>query len=568
MKNEYEITVEIKDALERLLKKHEHRKAAAHSNLTSKVKRVEVDDDTIDDETTVIEAIREKIPEFITMIESLGCETDVKKLSKVESYVEAMTAVLDTPAYLCASLLIEKAVSSLDGVESPSSPPIIGFIYHLFGQILLDVLTNEELGKICLHKALDVFLSTMPDLSSSTHGCNCCVLDCIQCMVNHIDIDPKHPSLKDAEGNTLLHWIGIHGDEYLDLAVYCIDKGAILDAINNDTYQMTPLHLACNNNHRGLVQFFTRHGAAVEKKFILGFTDLIVASGKGFLNVVQCLVEHGAKVETCNNDGWTALHVSTEHIEVVRFLSNQASNVDLRDNKGWTPLHVACRNNFFDVVQCLVEHKAGVNEICNDGTTPLQLGSDYNCFEIVKYLIQSGADVGVSNEYGMTALHFASAMNNLSIVEVLIENGATKDVKNKDGMTALHLAVSFGRVKIVNYLLGNVEVPTTTTKNSDRTEGTFPALCTKEHSDVLEYNFDSDSDSDIEGDWVIKRSVTLSGSALRQYLNRTSNDDDNGDSDEDTNCNNDIMTTIELAIKSGHSDIVRDLIEKYMLKQE
>jgi Ankyrin repeats (many copies) len=54
---------------------------------------------------------------------------------------------------------------------------------------------------------------------------------------------------------------------------------------------------------------------------------------------------------------------------------------------------------------------------------------------------------------GYTALHYASITGRLTVVRYLIQNGANVNAMNIGGMTPLHLAVAYGRLNITSFFL-------------------------------------------------------------------------------------------------------------------
>ena len=67
---------------------------------------------------------------------------------------------------------------------------------------------------------------------------------------------------------------------------------------------------------------------------IFGWTPLHFASNKGFLSVVEYLVNQKADVNAKNNDGQTALHLATEggYINIVQYLTNNGSILDEKNS--------------------------------------------------------------------------------------------------------------------------------------------------------------------------------------------------------------------------------------------
>jgi len=67
---------------------------------------------------------------------------------------------------------------------------------------------------------------------------------------------------------------------------------------------------------------------------IFGWTPLHFASDKGFLSIVEYLVNQKADVNSKNNDGQTPLHFATEggYINIVQYLTNNGSILDEKNS--------------------------------------------------------------------------------------------------------------------------------------------------------------------------------------------------------------------------------------------
>ena len=102
------------------------------------------------------------------------------------------------------------------------------------------------------------------------------------------------------------------------------------------------------------------------------------------------------------------------------------------------------------------------------GETALMVSSRENYFEIVEYLLENGANPNIKNNEGDTALMYAvSIPNNLdnrpnfrnirmwNIAKLLLENGANPLIKNNEGKTAYDIVVDEGIINRVkdDYLL-------------------------------------------------------------------------------------------------------------------
>lgn len=98
---------------------------------------------------------------------------------------------------------------------------------------------------------------------------------------------------------------------------------ALVDTNVRGERQMTPLHLAAENNHPSVLQrLLTGKLIDLNAQDCQGRTALIIAAQKGLPKVIRLLQEAGANVLLCAQGGYTALHVAAwyGHIEVVNQL--------------------------------------------------------------------------------------------------------------------------------------------------------------------------------------------------------------------------------------------------------
>lgn len=93
----------------------------------------------------------------------------------------------------------------------------------------------------------------------------------------------------------------------------------------------TPLHLACELGHVGVVRVLLKKGAQVSSRTLFGLTPLHVACERGLAEVVRVLLQHGASLG-----------------------GGRISRVE-------TPLHIACWQGNTDVVKLLLQSGADAN---------------------------------------------------------------------------------------------------------------------------------------------------------------------------------------------------------------
>ncbi len=99
-----------------------------------------------------------------------------------------------------------------------------------------------------------------------------------------------------------------------------------------------------------------------------GSYPIHVAAKLGNLEIVQCLVEHGADVHVTGNYGETPLHsaVYELHIDVARFLLTHGADIDALDDNEFSPLRAVSRYTSpeaLKVLHMLLENGADENTV-------------------------------------------------------------------------------------------------------------------------------------------------------------------------------------------------------------
>ncbi|EPS39086.1 hypothetical protein H072_7130 [Dactylellina haptotyla CBS 200.50] len=93
---------------------------------------------------------------------------------------------------------------------------------------------------------------------------------------------------------------------------YSLISDGICDVNAVDSEDISPLYLAAENGHEGVVTVLLDHGANIETRDIYGRTALIKAVLANQESVVSLLVERGANIEVTQNTGETALLLARE----------------------------------------------------------------------------------------------------------------------------------------------------------------------------------------------------------------------------------------------------------------
>jgi ankyrin repeat protein len=130
---------------------------------------------------------------------------------------------------------------------------------------------------------------------------------------------------------------------------------------------------------------------------------------QGFTEIVQLLINQGAKIDMRNRTGKTSIMYAARegHESLTETLIKMKADLNASipqwlqpDLDGWTALHFAVRNLHGSIAESLVKAGAAINVADGDGTTPLALACQYSLADIEDMLLKAGARVDVYDNEG------------------------------------------------------------------------------------------------------------------------------------------------------------------------
>lgn len=235
-----------------------------------------------------------------------------------------------------------------------------------------------------------------------------------------------------------------------------VESKADLNA--KDSENRTAIFDACihDMSYLPIIKCLVGNGANIDLQDDDGYTALIVSSYTGNRMIAKFLIDSKAKLDLPDKNGKTALHHSIhDSPEISIHLIDAGANVNAKDKKGHTPLYYACKSNHENLVKELVQHKADVNEVDEKGIPIIHSILAEGVTNMVYYLLKSGCSINTTDKEGNTLLMVACRENNEEFINYLIEGKVDINQQNNEKKTALMIACLYNHHDAAQVLIEN-----------------------------------------------------------------------------------------------------------------
>jgi len=242
---------------------------------------------------------------------------------------------------------------------------------------------DREEVKVLLGRGADIDTANVDGLTALHQACIDDNLDMVEFLVaNGADVNRG-----DNEGWTPLHATASCG--FLSIAKFLLDHGANVAAVNNDgelaidiseSDEMEDLlqkeidvrQINCEDARNREEQcmlddardWYNSGNFGDRPHIKTGATALHVAAAKGYIKVINLLIQAGGEINQQDFDGWTPLHAAAHWAqrEACELLAENYVNMDIKNCVGQTPFDVADP----DVLRLLEELKKKQNTLQKD----------------------------------------------------------------------------------------------------------------------------------------------------------------------------------------------------------
>ncbi|XP_043936604.1 B-cell lymphoma 3 protein isoform X2 [Protopterus annectens] len=253
-------------------------------------------------------------------------------------------------------------------------------------------------------------------------------------MGHHLASDCAKAIMQDEDGDTPLH-IAVVQCNFLAvqklITLFHIAQKE-LDIFNN--LRQTPLHLSVITKQPSLTGVLLSNGASPMTSDRNGQTAIHLACEHHSTECLQKIMEHSSScvdLEKTNFEGFSPLHVSVNsgNKEIVNLLLEHGARIDVVDSKsGRTPLIHAVEKDDLEMVNLLIEHSANVNLQTFSGNTALHSASGRGLLDIVRVLLKNGADTSIKNYHNDTPQMVAK---NRKVTDIL-RGKASKSIQQQN----------------------------------------------------------------------------------------------------------------------------------------
>lgn len=135
-----------------------------------------------------------------------------------------------------------------------------------------------------------------------------------------------------------------------------------------------------------------------------------------------------------------ALEIANNDTEYLKFILSNGYNINQRDCNGDISFYKDMDDIKVEILKCLVDHGADIYSKNSDGSTLLFILTRSTCWDIagetectnencIKYLLDKGLDVNALDNDGYSSLYWAKHICRPDVMKILIDHGADLYVK-------------------------------------------------------------------------------------------------------------------------------------------
>ena len=217
-----------------------------------------------------------------------------------------------------------------------------------------------------------------------------------------------------------------------------INWAVTVNGMRGGKMSVSPLYFAATENRLPMVRLLLKYHADPNDLRTEGQSMLFHILME--TNILDALLEAGAKADVSRPDGWTLLAAAVDrrNVTAVRLLLKFKADPNHSQMQGRSILFSALSDT--NILAALLDAGASVDPVTKDESnlTPLCVAARDNNTAAVKLLLEHGANPNVRTANGATPLHLATyGPADREVFELLLAHQADPNVRNSNGETPL-----------------------------------------------------------------------------------------------------------------------------------
>ena len=188
-----------------------------------------------------------------------------------------------------------------------------------------------------------------------------------------------------------------------------------------------------------------------------GRTPLLWAASAGSTDAILALVNHGADILSCDDEGLSALHCAASRGQdecITSLITLCGADVNKKDNSGCTPLFYAVTLGHGNVSNLLLDSGALTDVQDKKGKTPAHRGAAKGQLDTIRLLSSYKANLWLKNDKGNLPFHDAilSGRKDL-VIFFLSQKPEAVHFDNNDGKKPIHQAATLSDSTLCSLLV-------------------------------------------------------------------------------------------------------------------
>lgn len=193
---------------------------------------------------------------------------------------------------------------------------------------------------------------------------------------------------------------------YNELLVKMLQYKHIRRLINRRKKHVTPLTLACQENHNDIFDILISNGADPELPVKDKTTPLMFACMNNHISIIDKLLALNVNPNAVDRHQNTAIFHCT-NIDILHKLYINGADLNSQNIWGQTPLIYALIDGYQQsIIKALINLRPNLNHRDRQGRTALIFAVQLRITPIVEFLLDNGAEVQILDKYNLTAINY------------------------------------------------------------------------------------------------------------------------------------------------------------------